>query len=142
MDRPAAVLDTNAFVAAGSNPRSAFANIISAVWQGKLRMVWNDATRREVAFILSRIPPLRGTDLAELFRAEHWFAGETHPEGFDRGPDPDDRKFAALARAAQAVLVSNDEHLLGAGLGPELALLRAGEFWRQVEGREVARAEA
>lgn len=107
------VLDTNVFVAAGFNRWSASAKILDAVKHGELRMVWNDATRREIERILQRIPPLRAQPLAELFRAADWFSAETHPERFADIPDPDDRKFAALAHAAGAILISNDEHLLG-----------------------------
>ena len=49
MPPPAVVLDTNVFVAAGFNPRSASARIVDAVKHGQVRMVWNDATRREPA---------------------------------------------------------------------------------------------
>jgi hypothetical protein len=47
MPSSAVVLDTNVLVAAGFNPRSASAK------QGQVRMVWNDATRREM--VLSQI---------------------------------------------------------------------------------------
>jgi predicted nucleic acid-binding protein len=112
LDRPGVVLDTNVFVAAGFKPRSASARIIDAVKQGRLRMVWNDATRREIERILHRIPPLRARRIGELFRPEDRFTGATHPERFTDVPDPDDRKFAALADAAGATLISSDEHLL------------------------------
>ena len=46
MSGPAVVLDTNVLVAAGFNPRSASARIVNAVKQGKLHMLWNEATRR------------------------------------------------------------------------------------------------
>src|SRR2546425_7311092 len=68
--RRAAILDTNVFVAAGFKPSSRSARIVDAVRAGRLRMVWNDATRREIERVLSRIPPLRGEDVSELFRDE------------------------------------------------------------------------
>lgn len=134
--RSTVVLDTNVFVAAGFNARSASRKIVDAVKQDALQMVWNDATRGEIEHILNRIPPLRVVDVSELFRSEDRFGGETHPERFEHVPDPDDRKFAALAHAAAAVLISNDEHLLGVEHGPELTVQTPREFWRQRE--EVA----
>ena len=128
---PAVVLDTNIFVAAGFNPRSASARILDAVNQGRLRMVWNDATRREIERIMHRIPPLRAQPVAQLFRPADRFAGPTHPERFASIPDPDDRKFAALAHAAGAVLISNDEHLLGHRDLPGLTALTPSEFWQR-----------
>ena len=110
--RPAVVLDTNVFVGAGFKPRSASARILEAVKQGRLSMVWNDATRREIERILHQIPPLRARNTEALFRPEDRFTGATHPELFAHVPDPDDRKFAALADAAGATLISSDEHLL------------------------------
>jgi predicted nucleic acid-binding protein len=56
MPSPAVVLDTNVFVAAGFNPRSASAKIVNAVKEGQVRMVWNDATRREIERIMHQIP--------------------------------------------------------------------------------------
>ncbi len=125
------VLDTNVFVAAGFNHRTASARVLDAVRQGKLRMVWNAATRREIEHILQQIPPQREQPVAELFRPADRYAGPTYPERFDSVPDPDDRKFAALAHASGAVLVSNDEHLLGGRDQLDLTVLTPGEFWRR-----------
>lgn len=71
------ILDTNIFVAAGFNGRSASARIIEAVRSGHL--VW-------------------AATFAELFRTEDHFTGATHPDHFDPISDPDDRKFAAPRR--------------------------------------------
>jgi predicted nucleic acid-binding protein len=106
------VLDTNVFVAAGFNPRSASAALVRQVRRGELDMVWNDATRREIEYVVRRIPPVRTFAIDDLFRPEHRYTGATHPTKFRRIPDPDDRKFAALAYATGATLISNDEHLL------------------------------
>lgn len=131
MPPPAVVLDTNLFVAAGFNPRSASAKIVDAVKRGELRMVWNDATRREIEHIMQKIPPLRAHAVAQLFRPEDRFTAETDPERFAYVPDPDDRKFAALAHAAGAVLITNDEHLLGYQDRMDLTVLTPGEFWKR-----------
>ena len=94
-------------------------------------MVWNDATRRESERILGKIPPLRGIDAAQLFRAGDRISLDTHPEQFATVPDPDDRKFAALAHAAGATLISSDEDLLGYRGPLELTVLTPGVFWRR-----------
>jgi predicted nucleic acid-binding protein len=130
MSRPAVVLDTNVLVAAGFNRRSASARIVDAVKRGELRMLWNDATRREIEHIVRKIPPLRAQALEPLFRPEDRVTVPTHPERFAEIPDPDDRKFAALAEATGAVLISNDEHLLGHRDRLNLTVLTPSEFWK------------
>jgi uncharacterized protein len=131
MSRPAVVLDTNVLVAAGFNRRSASAKIVDAVKRGELHMLWNDATRREIEHIVRKIPPLRAQALAPLFRPEDRVTVPTHPERFAEIPDPDDRKFAALAEATGAVLISNDEHLLGHRDRMNLTVLTPSEFWKR-----------
>ena len=138
----AVVLDTNVFVAAGFNPRSASAKIVDAVRQGRSRMVWNDATRREIERIMKQIPPLRAHAVAELFRPEHRFTAVTHPERFADVPDPDDRKFAALAHAAGAILISNDEHLLRYRGSMDLTVLTPSTFWKRQQRANRAEGEA
>jgi predicted nucleic acid-binding protein len=128
---PAVILDTNVFVAAGFNPRSASAKIVEAVKRGELRMVWNDATRREIEHIVQRIPPLRAHSVSDLFRPRDRYTAATHPERFAFIPDPDDRKFAALADATGATLISNDDHLLGYRDRMDLTVLTPSAFWKR-----------
>ena len=52
------VIDTNVFVAAGFNLRSAAARILAAVREGRFQLIWNEPTRRETELILRRIPHL------------------------------------------------------------------------------------
>jgi predicted nucleic acid-binding protein len=129
--RPAAILDTNVFVAAGFRRSSRAARIVEAIRAGRLRMAWNDATRREVERVLNRIPRLRWEDVAELFREEDRYTGETHPEQFDYVPDPADRPFAALADATGVPLVTADEHLLAGRARARAPILTPGEFVRR-----------
>ena len=111
---PAVVIDTNVFVAAGFRPRSASARVLAAVRTGALRLVWDDATRGETERVVRRIPRLDWPAVAGLFAAEARWSDATRPTDFLDVPDPDDRKFAALAAAAGAVLVTMDDHLLAA----------------------------
>ncbi|MGJ3265632.1 MAG: PIN domain-containing protein [Salinarimonas sp.] len=106
------VIDTNAFVAAGFNPASASARILAAVREGALTLVWDEETAAETRHVLERIPRLRWSDAAPLFRDAARFDGDTEPTRFGMIVDPADRKFAALASAADAVLITSDDHLL------------------------------
>jgi predicted nucleic acid-binding protein len=106
------VLDTNIFVAAAFNPRSSSARILRGIEKDLFALVWNDATRRETETILRRIPRIDWNRFKHLFRPEWKSTAATHPETFAEVEDPDDRKFAALAAASGAVLVTNDRHLL------------------------------
>ena len=132
--RCAVVLDTNVFVAAGFKPGSASAKILEAVKQGQVLMVWNDETRREVERIVRQIPPLRTYGVSDLFRPGDRYTAATHPGRFAYIPDADDRKFAALAHAAGATLISNDDHLLRHRDREGLTVLTPGAFWKRQPG--------
>ena len=69
------VIDTNAFVAAGFNSKSAAARLLEGVRQGRFRLIWNEPTRRETEIIVRRIPRLDWASIADLFQPEAEFAG-------------------------------------------------------------------
>jgi hypothetical protein len=73
---------------------------------------------------------------------EDRFTGPTHPERFAFIPDPDDRKFAALADAAGAVLISNDEHLLAHRDRMAVPVLTPSACWKQLERGTDSRPKA
>lgn len=129
---PGAVFDTNLFVAAGFHPRSSSARLLQLAADGQLQLVWSEATRRETAHILRRIPRLRWEDVEPLFRP-----AQRHPDGdpgaFDFVEDPDDRKFAALAAASGTTLVTSDDHLLRHRGRPGLSIATPSRFLRSVE---------
>lgn len=125
------VLDTNIFVAAGFNPGSHAARILHVVRGGDVRMVWHETTRREIRYVLGRIPPLHGFSVEDLFRRETEYRQLIHPEQYRMVPDPDDRKFIALAHASGAVLISRDEHLLQQRAQTDVPILTASEYWRR-----------
>ena len=106
------VIDTNVFVAALLNPRSASARILEGVRQGRFRLIWNHPTRSETEMILRRIPRLDWQKAADLFRPEDEFTGPVDPAAFTAIADADDRKFAALAAAANVPLVTSDKLVL------------------------------
>ena len=127
------VLDTNVFVAAGFNPASHSAWLVEAVRDGRLRLVWDDATHAEIEHVMRQIPRLSWTRIADLFRSEDRFGGSTHPEAFGFVPDPADRKFAALADAVQAPLVTSGAGLLNAGGQMAVPVLKPSEFARRFD---------
>lgn len=108
------VVDTNVFVAAGFARHSQAARVFDRLRRGAFRLVWDEPTRAETRRILGRIPPLDWDDWAPLFTDGGFFSGETRPQDQGVVPDPEDRKFAALAVAAGATLITNDDDLLGA----------------------------
>jgi len=118
------VLDTNVLIAAAFRPASRSATLVREIREGRVGLVWDEPTRRESETLLRRIPPISWRDVSDLFRDEDRFPGSVDQRGFESVPDPDDRKFAALAAAAGATLVSLDAHLLEAGLGDRPRVVR------------------
>lgn len=127
-DRDASVvLDTNVLIAAAFRPGSQSGALVDRVSAGSLRMIWSDATLGECRRMFQRIPPISWDEVAPLFRPEDRYEGPLDPDAFGQVPDPDDRKFVALAAAADAVLVSLDAHVLDAELEGVVRVLRPGE---------------
>ena len=94
-------------------------------------MLWNGGTRREIERILRQIPRLSWDDVAPLFREEDRFQGDTHPDQFEYVPDPADRKFAALADAAGAPLVTSDHDLLQGREHARVPIFTPAEYVRR-----------
>ena len=108
------VLDTNVLVAAAFRPNGAAGTIIARARAGELLILWNEATRSETERIVRRIPPIAKSNVLDVFTPTGEFYGDIDVNAFDFIIDPDDRKFAALAFAAHATLVTQDAHLLSA----------------------------
>ncbi|NLD72834.1 MAG: PIN domain-containing protein [Chloroflexi bacterium] len=124
------VLDTNVFVAAGFNRNSHAARIIDGLGGEGWTLVWNRTTRAETRAVLRGIPPLSWEWFAPVFRPEDEYRGPTDPSAYERVPDAADREFAALAAAAGAIVVTNDDHLLGAREALDVRVLTPREFIR------------
>jgi uncharacterized protein len=123
-------VDTNVFVAAGFNRNSASARLIAAIRDGELQMVWSPDTRAETQAMLERIPRISWTAVADLFAAEHQEPNPAIDARFACVADPADRKFAALAAATKAILVSSDQDLLSVREQLPLQVVSPSEFWR------------
>ena len=128
------VIDTNVFVAASFNPRSACGRILAGIREGRFQLIWNKPAQRETEMILRRIPRLDWERVADLFRPEGEFTGPVDPDAFVLVPDRDDRKFAALSAAVNVPLITNDGRVLAEGgavgieaLTPRAFLERKGE---------------
>lgn len=122
------VLDTNILIAAGFKQSSHSATLVRWVREGRLRLIWNRATRGENEQILRRIPVLPNDFLEGLYREEDRWEPELDTAVFAYIEDPADRKFAALAVSGEAVLVSADQHLLRWRDRLETWVLRPGEL--------------
>lgn len=133
-EAPRVVVDTNVFVGAGFSRGSASAAVVRAVREGRLRMPWTDATRGEVEAVLRRIPPLDWDAFSDLFREGDRVDPAPEEEGLDWVTDDSDRKFAALARVAGAVLVSNDDDFLARRDEAGFVVERPGEYRRRLPG--------
>jgi predicted nucleic acid-binding protein len=83
---------------------------------------------------MRQIPPLRSHRFADLFREAERYDGETRPELFDYVPDPADRKFAALAEATGATLVTSDNDLLERREQSSAPIMTPAEFTRRHQG--------
>jgi predicted nucleic acid-binding protein len=130
------VIDTNVFVAAGFNPRSASARVLAATGDGRFRLIWNTSTRRETELILVRIPRLDWERFIDLFHPEGEFTGPVDLDAFALIADPDHRKFAALSAVVQRPLVTNDNDLLAARNVTGIDALTPRAFLAQ-EGKKI-----
>lgn len=122
------VLDTNVFVAAGFNPHSHAAHVLQQVRDGDLRVVWHPRTRAETKRIIRQIPPLSWGQFEDIFTPEGRYDGPLSLERYTAITDSDDRKFAALAAAMDAILVTNDRHLLSVRDKLPLQVVSTKEF--------------
>ena len=136
------VLDTNVFVAAAFNPRSHAGRVVAALREERLRLVWNEATRCETRRILERIPPIAWEPFAALFREVNRYRGTVNPAWFGQIRDPDDRVFGALAYAAGATLITQDDDLLEIRSNVDVPILTASEFIRRAWPSETPPRDA
>ena len=102
---------------------------MAAVADGDLCLAWNADTLAETRHVLSRIPRLAWASAGALFVAGREFPAAPAGDAFAVIPDPSDRKFAALAETAGAVLVSSDSDLLSVREALPIAVRTPTEWW-------------
>lgn len=125
---PTIVIDTNVFVAALFRPESHAARVLERVRRGDVRMIWNASTRNETRAIVTKIPPISWASVESLFSPNDEYTGATDTDRFTRIPDPEDRKFAALAFETGALLLSGDDDLLEHQEALDILVLTPREF--------------
>jgi predicted nucleic acid-binding protein len=130
-DRMKVVLDTNVLVAAGFEECSASSRIVDAVRAGRIALIWDASTRAETRRVLRQIPPLSWEAFADLYSPDGRYDGPTPLAEMAAVRDSADRKFAALAVATGAVLLSNDDHLLSARDRIHADVLKPAQFLEQ-----------
>jgi uncharacterized protein len=135
MSETSVILDTNIFVAAGFNRECTSRQLVDLVRSGQLRMVWSEATRGETRCVVQKIPRLSWEAIAELFRDADCYREPLADEPFAFISDRGDRKFAALAAATGATLVTNDRLLLDQHGTAALDVLSPAQFWQREHGR-------
>jgi len=73
------VIDTDVFVAARFNAKSASTRILAAVREGDFQLVCNKPTRGATETILRRVPGLDWARVADLYQPEGEFTGPSIP---------------------------------------------------------------
>ena len=127
---PSVVIDTNVLIAAAFKPASDSARLIRAVRDRLVRLVWNEETLAETRALMRRIPPISFEAVEDLFEESHRETDRLDTSAFSTVPDPDDRKFAALAAFSGATLVTLDAHLLEAARGADYLACTPSAFLR------------
>lgn len=135
------VLDTNLFVAALFNKRSASHTILSNVKQGTVVFLWTDATRKETERVVDTIIRAAGRGKRKELLDDTFAAGEyvsSPPRIRYIKDDPTDDKFLACAVKGKAdYIISNDEHLRAVGEFQGIPVVTPTQFLKAVKERGV-----
>lgn len=134
MDKPRVVLDTNVFVAAYWNWKSASAAVLRACRSGSLVACVSDEVEREVRSVLRSIGV---SDRFYAYAVEILLSAQrTVPNGSVRVvfEDPEDNKLLDCALASNAnYLITSDEHLLKLRRFGEVRIVDPGSFLRRID---------
>jgi len=124
------VLDTNLFVAAYFNKKSASAKIIEACLKGKLKVFTSQGLFNELEFILKNIRA------SSQFKEKVYRILEKAQVVFPSRilvikEDIEDNKFLAVAKKAKAdYLITNDRHLLKIKRFQQTRIITPFRFWQ------------
>ncbi len=107
------VLDTNVFIAAYFNRKSASARIIDLCLENKHKLIFSPRLRKEVRLILKNVRAER--EFREKIQSLFVNASKVKPtkKVFTVKEDPEDNKFLECALEGEAdYLITSDRHLL------------------------------
>lgn len=107
------VLDTNVFIAAYFNRKSASARIIDLCLENKHKLIFSPRLRKELRLILKNVRAER--EFREKIRSLFVNASKVKPtkKVFTVKEDPEDNKFLECALEGEAdYLITSDRHLL------------------------------
>jgi len=123
------VVDTNLFIAAYFNRRSASAEVVELAGEDKIRLVWSDLLKKEMDLILGNV------------KASPKFLNKIQnvlEKGIKVSPkeklkivkdDPEDNKLLECAQETEAdYILTNDHHLLEIGEFKSTKIIRPKEF--------------
>lgn len=135
--RPRVVPDTNLFIGARFNPRSASARILDLCLKGRCRALFSDKVKSEVRSMLGRV----GCDGEFGSRVKRLLKEAEEVEVREELPllmeDPDDNKLLNCALWGEAdYLITNDRHLLKFREYLGVRIRKPSEFLKELEEKE------
>ena len=127
------MIDTNVFVAAAYNPKSASRKILCGVETGEFKLIVSPEIVREYETVLPKA--IRSTDAAVRVRLSIQLAAYVAPhEGPSVTVARSDDKFLVAAVAGQAkAVITNDEHLLAVHPYEGIQILQPAVFWDRIQ---------
>lgn len=123
------VLDTNVFIAAYFNRKSASARIIDLCLDNKHKLIFSSRLRKEVRLILKNVRAER--EFREKIRSLFVNASKVKPtkKVFTVKEDPEDNKFLECALEGEAdYLITSDRHLLEFGEFAQTKICKPTQF--------------
>lgn len=123
------VLDTNVFIAAYFNRKSASAKIIDLCLKNKHKLIFSSRLRKEVRLILRNVRAER--EFRKKIRSLFMEASKVKPtqKVFKVKEDPEDNKFLECALEGKAdYLITSDRHLLELGEFAKTKICKPTQF--------------
>jgi len=123
------VLDTNTFIAAYFNRKSASARIIDLCLKKKHKLIFSSRLSKEVRLILNNVRAEK--KFLKKVRSLFMNASKVEPtqEVFAVKEDPEDNKFLECALEGKAdYLITSDRHLLGLGEFAQTKICKPTQF--------------
>jgi len=123
------VLDTNVFIAAYFNRKSASARIIDLCLENKHKLIFSPRLRKELRLILKNVRAER--EFREKIRSLFVNASKVKPtkKVFTVKEDPEDNKFLECALEGKAdYLITSDRHLLELGEFAQTKICKPTQF--------------